>query len=200
MTHEQHIAPTCVKGIVGLLGKKHSGKDTIFDTMLQLWNERVIEWRPVRFAFADLLKHEVAEKLELSIDELNKRKNEPLIRSTLQSYGSDKRAGNPLYWINALHAELGAKESYPKTSGNHFIAVITDVRHFNEADYIRSIKGPLVKKIVRIYRKSADEVEDNHESEVNVTRIPFDVSISNDASLLLLKNHVKYMLADMGVK
>src|SRR6476661_7905847 len=120
--------------LIGLLGYAGSGKDTVFQVAFDLL---CMEWQVARFAFADILKHEVAESLGVSLDFLNDNKN--YFRETLQHWGQRRREEDPDYWITQLG---GSMVGCPCD-----LAFITDVRHLNEANHIRKAGGLLVRVV-----------------------------------------------------
>ncbi len=128
--------------IVGLMGRKRSGKDTV---------ARVVFADYTRRAFADELKAEV-ERAHLHTplpsgktlrDHLMKTgwegaKDDPLdgmvVRSLLQDEGMAKRAVDADYWINPIF-----------TPPLPYLMVITDVRMPIEIEAIRARGGVLVR-------------------------------------------------------
>lgn len=116
--------------IIGLSGRKESGKDTVFNLLVGL--------QSCRFAFADALKEEVCAVLGDSVLAQNLHKNH--YRKLWQAWGDFRRAVNSEYWINALAFTLLRSEE-PNTT----IAVITDVRYPNEFEWIKSRGGFMVR-------------------------------------------------------
>jgi hypothetical protein len=191
----KYTLPQNVKAVLGIAGHKNSGKDMLYNQIVCLSRDNIMP-RPIRFAFADLLKQEVANLRGVTVEYLNANKNiDPDIRRYLQEHGSEMRKVNPDYWIDALHKHIVNTMQAISHKIPHLI-VITDVRHINESSYVRSIEGPEIRKVVRLYRKTVDSAIDAHESELNVNRIPYDYALDNNGSSTLLRNQIKFMLED----
>lgn len=175
--------------LVGLMGKKRSGKDSFAATLVQ---ERGFE----RFAFADPLK-EAALALDpfigskwdgfwhgRDVDDVDDvprlsdlvesegweaAKEWPEVRRILQNFGVGIRAIDEDFWLRTtLTRALDARNP----------AVITDVRFPNEADAIRENGGTLV----RIFRPGLDS-SDSHASETALDDYEPDVTVMNVGTL-----------------
>ena len=191
----KYTLPQNVKAVLGVSGHKNSGKDMLYNQIVCLSRDNIMP-KPIRFAFADILKEDVARARGETVEHLNANKNtNPDIRRALQEHGSEKRKENLDYWIDGLHKYIVGTMANISHKIPHMV-IITDVRHINESSYIRSIEGPETRKVVRLYRKASDENVDSHESELNVDRLPFDYALNNDGSIILLRNHAKFMLED----
>lgn len=170
--------------LIGLVGHKQSGKDTVWSIVSKLDASYLTRCKCFRYAFADALKMEVAEILGVNADNLNAKKNHPLVRHIYQWYGSDyKRAEDKNYWIKHLDFQITQFKQAAVPCINVFV---TDVRFLNEAEYIKQSGGILW----RIRRRVADEVWDPHPSEVEVDKIECDNFIHNDMSVLRLEKEV----------
>jgi DNA-directed RNA polymerase subunit H (RpoH/RPB5) len=167
--------------LLGLVGKKQSGKDTVFNWLLHLWNDRRIVNRPHRLAFADEVYNEVAKSLGISVAQLRLNKNaDPAIRKLLQNHGTEMRAKDSIYWIAKIVTQIDDTK----------LQVITDCRFRNEADWILSRGG----KLVRIRRESSDNSEDTHASETELEGIrELSYVINNDFS----QERLKHLVYDM---
>jgi hypothetical protein len=103
----------------------------------------------------------------------------------LQWYGTDiVRKENPNFWIDSLHKHL-VKDA-PE------IAVITDVRFPNEAEYIKAQGGYLVE-IVRLNKDNTQYIDPNrdpnHPSEMAMDGYPWDyIIVAKDGDLQGLKS------------
>lgn len=154
--------------IVGISGKKLSGKDTL----CQFISEASV--LPVyRIGFADALKEEVsrATGMTLTAIECNKAR----FRGLLQAWGTDFRRHffGDNYWVDKVYVQLN---SLP----DNCIAVIPDVRFLSEAESIKRIGGLLV----RVDRKMEHSVKDLHSSEIELDGYNgFDERVSNHDSL-----------------
>ena len=140
---------------VGFIGFAGSGKDTAAQALTKR------NW--VRVAFADRLK-------ELAINFGWDGQKDERGRALLQDLGMAARRYNPNFWIEQL--------TWPTKSRAHNLPqVFTDVRFQNEADYVRSIGGI----IVRIVRPGI--ISGNHESELKQSEIAADIEIVNDGTI-----------------
>ena len=168
--------------IIGLVGKKQSGKDTT----CKLLREMCVDRKIVRLAFADALKLEVADiiydeygqyDLHGKLHEVDSLKTKlPEFRRLLQDYGSRMKSEHgPDYWIARTAAQLSALDCTQPT-----IIVITDCRYANEAAWINSQGGVLW----RIRRPDVDkENTDTHSSETELESISPDRIFYNSGDI-----------------
>ena len=166
-----------IEHIVGLVGKKASGKDTFYLACLELFAiDKKILIPPKRFAFADALKLEVANKFDISIGQLNKEKEK--YRKDLQDTGEARRKEDNEYWIKQVAKKLldFDLETFNKVHCPHLV-IITDVRYINEAQWIKSLGGNLI----RIRRTDIpDDMEDKHSSEIELESIACNYYLDNE--------------------
>jgi len=149
-----------MKLIIGLIGKKRSGKDTLC---------RIIQARypeAIRVSIADPIKADLARRFEVSVEQMESEKEK--WRPALQWWGDFKRAE----WTSSAFVKIEAS-SAP-------IVVITDARYPDQFDLIRSKNGILV----RVERPWPGPV-DLHASETNVDWVKEDLAVFNpgDASI-----------------
>ena len=170
--------------LLGIVGRKQRGKDTLHSMLCQL--------SPVpveRFAFGDALKAEIAEKTGVPVHVINQLKDK--FRPVLQWWGTDFRRDmcDVDYWLPWLDRAL-------KGRGENALLCVTDVRFLNEADRIRECGGILV----RIVREMPDG--DRHTSESESDRIVVDATIRNDGNLdeLLKKAEGLLLFLRLGAK
>ena len=162
--------------VIGLVGQKHSGKDTFYKLCLELYLDKRLEYCPYRYAFADALKQEVADKHGITIEELNKNKEK--YRIELQETGVKHRDIEKGHWIDKLaDSLLNFKMKGPS------LILITDVRFVNEAFFVRDLHG----KLIRIHRRSSENDIDSHISETEQRQIICDDFIDNNESELRYK-------------
>jgi len=170
--------------LVGLVGKKRSGKDTVCCIIREL---AVCDGlSSERIAFADAVKEECAEKLGESIEFMESRKD--IFRPFYQWYGTEYRRGlrGEDYWTK----QAGEKVARSKAD----VVIFTDVRFKNEAAFIRENGGILL----RVNRPGNDDT-DQHRSELEVDEIDCDFGIENDDTLDRLRSRVK-ILWDLDIK
>lgn len=154
--------------IVGISGKKRSGKDEAAETILNTLP------RGIRIAFADALKIEVANACQISV--LDIEANKPLFRTLLQAYGTEFRreyGKNKNYWIDQLAKAVAC---YSGTKIEYI--VVPDVRFVNELEFVQ--KNGIA---IRIESKTRCNMDDNHPSEVELDGSQFDYTITNDGTL-----------------
>ena len=179
-----------VHPLVGLTGKKRSGKDTFAAVLVE-------EFGFTRVAFADPLKdaalalnpivdvttivsngYAVPDTLRLrdAVDEFGweRAKEIPEVRRTLQEYGHGIRGIDPDFWIRAAKTRIAAIDDP---------VVVTDVRYLTEADAIRELGGLIVKTI----RPETEDRSDRHPSEVELESISADLDVFNIADVEALR-------------
>ena len=142
--------------IIGLSGKKKSGKNTVSKIISTLTNLSIRE-----LAFADCLKEEVAKACGVNVDYLEAHKDN--FRLILQGWGTDykRKLVRDSYWCDKLATKL--TKAIAEDIG---IVIITDVRFINEYNFINEFGGALV-------RVSRDNVisGDEHPSETALDKI-----------------------------
>jgi hypothetical protein len=169
-----------VSALVGLIGKKRSGKDSLAAVLVE-------EFGFERFAFADPLKEAALALNPIVVcDEVGPKRLSGIVasmgwedakeirevRRTLQEYGVAIRAIQEDFWVRATldRAVQHAHETGP--------SVITDVRFPNEADEVRDAGG-LVVRIIRPVLVSTD----THASEVALDGYEPDATVVNSGTL-----------------
>jgi len=152
---------------IGLIGLAGSGKDTAAKALYSLGY--------MRYAFADRVKN-LAWRFgwDGNKDERG--------RALLQNIGMAGRQYDPATWIKYVERMI---EDETDLQG---LIVFTDVRFQNEADYIRSIGGT----IVRIVRPG--QSAENHESELNQSAVAADIEIVNDRTIADLHSKIKQQI------
>ena len=153
--------------LVGIVGHKQAGKDTLFRHLRQALPDRRVH----RFAFADAIKREVLRFLRgsgFAGDLEYMEQNKELFRPLWQWWGTEYRRKlfGEDYWIRRLAETLDG--SYAD------VAIITDVRFLHEADFVRA-RGGLLVGIHRPETFTADP----HASESEQLDIQVDQSIIN---------------------
>ena len=171
--------------VLGLIGPAQSGKDT--------FAERLVEAHGyTRVAFADPLKA-VAYAIDLDlrhttlrhlVDEFgwDEAKRDPRVRAFLQNVGSAVRDhADRDIWLN------GAKE---EVAAAHGPVVITDVRYFNEADWIADrLPGGALVRVVRSVSQERNALQGElaqHASETELATYPAEFTAYNDSTIARL--------------
>jgi hypothetical protein len=164
--------------IVGISGKKQSGKNTLAVMIA----EALKPIESIEIAFADAVKEEVAVSMMVSKAAIEAKKD--FYRSALQLHGMSRREKNPDYWVEQVFKKI-LKTSVP-------VILITDCRFQNEAFYLKEVGAILV----RVNRDTG--LEDNHISETELDNYPFEFIVNNDSLVTLkeqaeqLANKIKY--------
>lgn len=164
--------------IIGISGKKRSGKNTVGQIAIDLLDYLV----PMTYAlhntsFAEALKLRICKNY--AIDNIAKLESEKeRWRPALQFDGQFCRDlyGND-YWVDKLWQRM--RES----KGDKHITIITDVRYPNEAEKVRAFGGTLW----RVQRPGLVS-NDNHSSEIALDDYThFNHIIYNDGTIEKLK-------------
>lgn len=154
--------------IIGLLGRKGHGKDTIADYLVQNYNYS-------KFAFALSLKDIIKQLFDFNDDQLYGNSKEEIDprwgkspRWIMQFLGTDvfRNTFGEDFWIKSLKYKIK----------DYNLVVISDVRFQNEADFIKEIGG----KIWKVERNINNNIYSNHESENNIDQIEYDLLIKNE--------------------
>ena len=120
--------------IIGIAGVARAGKDTMLESLNQIYSDRNIK----RVAFADALKQECDGFLmkNTGISAFTDNDSEKsIIRPFLVTYGTHlRRKLNPNCWIEVVFKAINPDCNY----------AITDVRFPNEAQWIKDQGGVLI--------------------------------------------------------
>lgn len=156
--------------IIGLTGRKHSGKDEVFKCIVSLYPNLKVK----RMAFADTLKEEVSHAVGMSVEEMEARKE--VFRPIYQWWGTEFRRnifGKDYWTTKLLNKVMWATDTD--------IIVVPDVRFVNEAEVLRNINA----SIIRVIRPELPY--DPHDSETEMGRIKMDTIIDNSGDLKQLR-------------
>lgn len=168
--------------LIGVTGKARSGKDTVADRLVDQYGFN-------RFTFARPLKEAIKIMFDLSDDHVDGHLKEEVVpwigkspRELMQSLGTEwaRDHVSPEIWINVLAVVYSrAVVAHQKSGvGSPFLAVVTDVRFDNEAQWIRSMGGI----VVQVVRDIAPDVR-SHVSEAGVSLVNTDLLIKNNGTL-----------------
>jgi len=167
--------------LLGISGKKRTGKNTVANLIKTLTNQTVEE-----FSFAQDLKLELAQMLKVKVSDIEGSKE--LYRPLLQSLGVYRRQFNgENYWINKCFLRI--------FRSNADVCIITDVRFQNELAATQASGGI----VLRVCRDTG--LNDTHESETALDgQQNFDHIILNTGSLEYLLSEVKQFSKKIGIK
>ena len=164
--------------IIGLSGKKGSGKTTVANMLLEYFpNHEIV-------GFADKLKqvlslltgmpglsltHQSVKQMPLPKEWQSDLPGDLTYRKALQFIGTElfRNQFHPDTWVNALFADYKSHKNW----------IVHDVRFPNEMARIKANNGIMV----RIIRNGVEE--DSHESETALDRAQFDFVIENHYDL-----------------
>ena len=164
--------------IIGISGKKRSGKDTIYELIRGLNGIR-----PRRAAFGDQIKEEVAGVTGVDVDHIEEHKER--FRPMLQWWGTDFRRhyNGESYWLDKMQSKMQAIRGRE-------VLVITDVRYPNEAELVKKAGGIMI----RVERETG--LEDTHSSENLLDNFEgFDYRLNNNGTLFDLGEKVARIVA-----
>jgi hypothetical protein len=175
--------------IIGIVGRKHSGKDTLADLIQSTPGFKGYERRKFATSLRKVLYEATGITVEESESDEGKVQIVPgtdiTVGRVLQVVGGTMRdiLGTEI-WINAFSRQW-LKDGSPDV-------VITDVRHLNEAAWIVFQRGLLIR-IVRDETEegSNDGRDPNHGSETEVDQIAVHITVKNDGDLDHLKKLVE---------
>jgi hypothetical protein len=182
--------------IIGITGRKRSGKDTIANYLVKKYGF-------VKLAFADSLKESCKIIFGFSDDQVYGDEKDVIDsywghspREILQNVGTElfrKRLPelcpntSPEIWIKSVDRKI----QQLKKSG-HTLFVISDIRFQNELDYVVRNNGVSF----RVIRPSLlHDSNSNHESEIHVDNLCTDYDFNNNGSKTDL-----YQLVDKCIK
>jgi hypothetical protein len=166
--------------VIGISGKKQSGKDTVADIILSIAEEKAI-----KYSFGIELKKEIARACNCSLEYIEEHK--ALFRPMLQWWGTEYRRQlfGKDYWIKKMAQALSHLQEE-----NFKIVIITDVRFENELQYLKYLwKAP----IYRVERTNGAKV-DLHPSEIALDGETFDFVLYNNGTIAELADQVKKTL------
>lgn len=142
--------------LIGLAGPARVGKDTIGNLL-----------PGPRFAFADALKDEACEIGGIDRATLDADKIE--IRFFLEALGAFHRKYDPEHWIKKVRRQWEALHGG--------IAKITDVRHFNEAEWINRAGG----LVIFLHRRGVEPASPHEAANLDSIRdLPYVHHVDND--------------------
>jgi hypothetical protein len=168
--------------LIGIGHKKHVGKDT-FAQILKEELEKDSKNRVVIRGFAKSLKQDIAGLLGIYEEEIEE--NKEVFRPIMQWYGTDYIKNYrklPKHWIDKLD------QCILTWNPTHFI--IPDVRFKDEAEYVKSNGGILIK----INRPNIQST-DKHSSECELSDYTgWDGELNNNGTLYDLRKATKYIV------
>lgn len=174
--------------LVGITGRAGAGKDTFAD-MLEyafygMYGDSVTA---MRFHLAEPIKDMLRAGLGMEHTELERLKrtggNCPVtginIRKALQTLGTEwGRAMDRNMWIKLLFNQIEIIGAGTEDDNRPFIAIIPDVRFYNEEVAIREQGG----KIFKVIGRESSLVDTSHASEQEIKFLQPDYMVINDST------------------
>jgi hypothetical protein len=165
--------------IIGITGKKGSGKDTVGELLAKEFGK---QYYCQRLSAGDHIKEELARLTGGKRETVDKNKNNPVIRFALQTLGEDQGR-----WYEKLGEDI---ENWKKKTALPLFFYQTDLRYVIGANWIKERGGLIIK----VERKSLEN-NDPHPSEVEQDRIHPDFTVDNNSGLTRLGFEVKCVAA-----
>ena len=174
--------------IIGITGKKFSGKDTLADIICEKYGYK-------KYSFADPLK-DISRILFNFTDEQLYGTEKEIVddywnitpREVYQYLGTEIFRNKINDLIPNINEDFWIKHMEKKILDSDFKIVIPDVRFENERNLIKEYGG----KIIKIERDIPLNNLSNHESECN--DIEYDYRIQNNGSIDKLSNSLKKLI------
>ena len=192
--------------IIGLSGKMGSGKDYIASKyIIPFFTSKSINC--IQWSFADQIKVNVMAKRNIAFNDVYISKTKAT-RTLLQHEGTENGRdiiGKDI-WINYFDAWRQIL-----TARGIKVLITSDVRFSNEAEYIKSQGGLLIKIVApgrneqRLQNETGGDVDDyhrikNHASECDLDFYPeFDLEINNDFNQTIDEKHLYSVLNKLVV-
>lgn len=180
--------------IIGIIGKKNSGKDTVSDFLVQKYNFKKLSFasklKDVLLILYPQLEEKHLNDRDLKEKSLSFLPNEKSPRQLMQYFGTEIcRSFDKDIWINILKDEIN------KCSIGQNI-VISDIRHQNELDFVTSLNMSSRVIILEISRcncnySDLNSTQDFHSTENNILFYKHTKYIENNASKQQLFDQVE---------
>lgn len=188
MTHDMTL--------IGLTGRAGTGKDTAAAYLVQRYGFAQASFAdPIRSMVLCMLEEADLDHAWLTERALKEAEIPELgtsARALMQTIGTEcGRMLNPDIWVNHLQRRLGLPDAPV-----HDRVVISDVRMFNEAAWVRRQGGT----VLRLHRAQADAVR-GHASEFSIERLLVDHDITNDGEYFAgLHAELDGLMAQLGIE
>lgn len=176
--------------LIGIHGKKRSGKDTMADYIVEKWFNKKV----ARFAFANPLKKGVSELFGIPMQTIEDEKETPLPnwdnktpRYLLQTVGDQARSLFPDVFIRTMQTKIDENQDTN--------CIITDVRFNDEAQFILDNNGMVFT--VDANERLGDNNKDNHISEQAIDPSLSDYTIYNNGELSQFYAEIDIIMANL---
>lgn len=178
--------------MIGLHGRKHAGKDTVYERILELGGSRFH-----RFSVADPMKDSIAELFGVTLEQLDEWKNSDSVyvsiiddrqggmgdetfthvdltmRRFMERYGTEAHRGvfGNDFWLDFWLEQVEVRRNLVDSLGHDLVVVNTSVRFPNEAEAIRE-RGGVIWRVV-----GSEEVEAAPALREDGTPIPSEIPL-----------------------
>lgn len=128
--------------VIGISGPDGCGKSTLAEAIMSNASDR---FRPVRIAFAEVLRDEVQLLLERDGDKDANAWQKPTpdwLRNLLRGWGDYKRSQSPDYWVKSWQTLLQIHIRRRMTE--EFLVIADDIRYTNEAEAVHNLGGTVL--------------------------------------------------------
>jgi dephospho-CoA kinase len=169
--------------IIGLLGKKGSGKDTMADFLVEHYNFK-------QYTYATPLKKLCQDLFSLTEEQMNCHVQKETIderwnktpRQILQQVGTDlfRKHYDENIWVKILKEKL-------KMEPDNQNIVVSDIRHQNELDTVTEFENCVIFHILR----AGCDVSDQHSTENNIMKHENIITIKNNGSIQDFYENIK---------
>ncbi len=182
--------------IIAFAGLAGTGKDTAAAHLVQRYGFAQASFAdPIRSMVLCMLEEADLDHAWLTERALKEAEIPELgtsARALMQTIGTEcGRMLNPDIWVNHLQRRLGLPEQPV-----HDRVVMSDVRMFNEAAWVRRQGGT----VLRLHRAQADAVR-GHASEASIERLVVDHDITNDGEHFAgLHAELDGLMAHLGIE
>jgi hypothetical protein len=169
--------------IVGLSGKRGSGKDALASRLVQLGWERI--------SFADELKKKIRQEFGLSVEQtdgplkevpcgyVNADGQELCPRDIMTLCGKYYRSVDPMFWVKQAFRSVKSFTELYSHNSNVLVRklVVTDVRFKNEVKFLKDC-GAFMVRISRLPELNVYKTPLNDFTETGLDNYNFDYDIS----------------------
>lgn len=164
--------------IIGVSGKKRSGKDTFYNL---LKNEIQGEANVKRYAFADHVKELAIKYFDIPTNQIKFERHRYILQGLGQIFREEV---SKTFWIDYVINQINeSRKKDPKE-----ISVITDVRYLNESEAILAQDHSI---LIKIHNPISEFWKDSHQSENDLNDYEFDFQIENSEDLGVYQKRVK---------
>lgn len=159
--------------LIGISGKKRSGKDTFYKTLKAIYPHLNYQQesfaKPLKKIISELTNRDISKLCKLGLYDHILPCYNITVRQFMQNFaGTCRTHFDKDIWIKSLESRIDRSSNY----------IITDVRHINEAEWIKKYNGILI----RVERPNMSVDMDVSETQLDDYQ-GFDYIVYNNSSL-----------------